>query len=46
MCMFFEYIWVVLVKMCKLLRSEEPYTEYENVYSNNIEKILEVQKKV
>ena len=30
---------------CKLLRSDEAETEYENVYSNNIEKILEVQKR-
>ena len=30
---------------CKMLKSEEPETEYENVYTENIDKILYVQKR-
>ena len=30
---------------CKLLKSDEPETEYENIYLNNIDKIVDVQKR-
>ena len=30
---------------CKLLKSDEPETEYENIYLNNIDKIVYVQKR-